>query len=59
EFEFWLNIGDSSWTFHSRGSLDAVILFGMLLAVGAWGAPLWTKRPRKPRRRSPRKLAAR
>ncbi|MFZ0633651.1 MAG: hypothetical protein WA374_06715 [Acidobacteriaceae bacterium] len=59
EFEFWLNIGDSSWTFHSRSSLDAVILFGMLLAVGAWGAPLWTKRPRKSRRRSPRKVAAR
>lgn len=59
EFEFWLDIRDSPWTFHSRVSLDAVTLFGMLLAVGAWGAPLWTKRSRKPRRRSTRKLGAR
>lgn len=59
EFEFWLNIGDSPWTFHSRVSLDAVTIFGMLLAVGAWGAPLWTRRPRKARPRPRKKLTAR
>lgn len=59
EFEFWLNIRESPWTFHSRVSLDAVTLFGILLALAVWGAPLWTKRPRKPSRRSQRKLTAR
>ena len=59
EFEFWLNIHDSPWTFHSRTSLDAVTLFGILLALGAWGAPLWTKRPRRRRRRTPGRPAGR
>ena len=53
EFEFWLNIRDVPWTFQSRESLDAVILFGVVLAVATWGAPLWTKRRRKPRRKHP------
>jgi len=47
EFTMWLTIRDSLWSFQSRASIDAVVLFGALLAVGAWGAPLWTKRPRK------------
>ena len=53
EFEFWLNIRDVPWTFQSRESLDAIILFGVFLAVATWGAPLWTKRRRKPRRKHP------
>lgn len=47
EFAMWLNIKESTWTFQGRESIDAVVLFGALLAVGAWGAPLWTKRGRK------------
>src|ERR1700683_2474354 len=52
EFEFWLNIRDVPWTFQSRESLDAIILFGVFLAVATWGAPLWTRLP-KARRRHP------
>ncbi len=47
EFTMWLDIKESAWSFQSRTSIDVVVLFGALLAVGAWGAPLWTKRPRK------------
>jgi hypothetical protein len=49
EFTMWLNIQESTWTFQGRESIDVVVLFGALLAVGAWGAPLWTKRPRSKR----------
>lgn len=49
EFEMWLNIQESTWSFQGRASIDAVVVFGALLAVGAWGAPLWTRRPRKRR----------
>ena len=52
EFTMWLNIQESTWTFQGRESIDAVVLFGALLAVGAWGAPLWTKRPRKHSKRN-------
>jgi hypothetical protein len=52
EFALWLNLEPNAyWTRQGRLSIDAVILFGGLLAVGAWGAPffrglhhLWTKR---------------
>jgi hypothetical protein len=47
EFTMWLNIKESTWTFQGRESIDAVVVFGALLAVGAWGAPLWTKRGRR------------
>jgi hypothetical protein len=47
EFTMWLNIRQVDWSLQSRASIDAVILFAVLLAAGAWGAPLWTKRPRK------------
>jgi hypothetical protein len=51
EFALWLNLEpDAYWTRQGRLSIDAVILFGSILAVGAWGAPffrglhrLWTK----------------
>jgi hypothetical protein len=43
EFALWLNLqADDYWTSQGRESIDAVILFGALLAVGAWGAPLFT-----------------
>ena len=52
EFAMWLNLDpDAYWSSSGRLSIDAVILFGSLLAVGAWGAPffrglreLWSKR---------------
>ncbi len=44
EFALWLNLSaDAYWTRQGRESIDAVILFGALLAAGAWGAPLWTR----------------
>ena len=52
EFSIWLNLEpDAYWSRDGRLSIDAVILFGGLLAVGAGGAPffsglgrLWSKR---------------
>ena len=52
EFALWLNLEpDAYWSRAGRLSIDAVILFGGLLAVGAWGAPffrglqtMWDKR---------------
>jgi len=51
EFALWLNLDpDLYWARAGRLSIDAVILFGSLLMIGAWGAPffqslkrLWTK----------------
>jgi hypothetical protein len=40
EFALWLNLKDVYWAKEGRSSIDAVILFGALLAIGAWGAPL-------------------
>ncbi len=52
EFSLWLNLEpDAYWSDAGRLSIDAVILFGSVLAVGAWGAPffrglhlMWDKR---------------
>jgi len=52
EFSVWLDLEpDSYWSSAGRLNIDAVTLFGSLLAVGAWGAPffrglhiLWDKR---------------
>ena len=47
EFALWLNLNaEDYWTRQGRESIDAVILFGALLAIGTWGAPLWKRRPR-------------
>jgi hypothetical protein len=51
EFAIWLNLDpDVYWERAGRLSIDAIILFGSLLMIGAWGAPffqslkkLWTK----------------
>jgi hypothetical protein len=40
EFALWLNLKDVYWAREGRASIDAVVLFGSLLAIGAWGAPL-------------------
>lgn len=42
EFAIWLNLNANAyWGAQNRESIDAVILFGALLAMGAWGAPLF------------------
>lgn len=51
EFALWLDLEpDAYWSRQGRLSIDAVILFGGVLCVGAWGAPffrglhhMWTK----------------
>jgi hypothetical protein len=40
EYALWLNLKDVYWAPEGRASIDAVILFGALLAASAWGAPL-------------------
>ena len=40
EFALWLNLSNVYWSPQGRESIDAVILFGAVLAAGAWGAPL-------------------
>ena len=45
EFALWLNLDPNAyWSHEGRESIDAIILFGALLAVSTWGAPLVTKR---------------
>ena len=42
EFALWLNLSpDAYWSRQGRLSIDAVILFGALLGVGAWGSPFF------------------
>jgi hypothetical protein len=42
EFSLWLNLDPNDyWSREGRISIDAVILFGGILAVGAWGAPFF------------------
>jgi hypothetical protein len=44
EFALWLNLDAAAyWSRQGRESIDAVVLFGSLLATGAWGAPLFQK----------------
>ena len=40
EFALWLNFQDVYWTQQGRESIDAVVIFAALLAVGLWGYPL-------------------
>lgn len=42
EFALWLNLQDVYWAREGRESIDAVVLFGALLAIGTWGAPLFS-----------------
>src|ERR1700677_2340284 len=49
EFALWLNLDAAAyWSTEGRESIDAVLLFGSLLAIGTWGAPLFQRldRPR-------------
>jgi hypothetical protein len=44
EFAIWLNLDALAyWSKQGRESIDAVVLFGALLAIGAWGAPLFQR----------------
>jgi hypothetical protein len=52
EFALWLNLRDVYWSREGRSSIDAVILFGALLAAGAWGAPLFSRRARRSSKQS-------
>jgi hypothetical protein len=42
EFALWLNLKDVYWSPQGRTSIDAIVLFGALLAASAWGAPILT-----------------
>lgn len=52
EFALWLDLQpDAYWSSAGRLNIDAIVFFGALLAVGAWGAPffrglqiMWGKR---------------
>jgi hypothetical protein len=48
EFALWLNLANVYWSPEGRESIDAVVLFGAALAVGAWGAPLFNVIRRRP-----------
>jgi hypothetical protein len=41
EFALWLNLQDVYWAKQGRESVDAASLFGGLLSIGLWGAPLF------------------
>jgi hypothetical protein len=44
EFALWLNLDPQAyWSRQGRESIDAVVLFGALLAIGTWGSPLFRK----------------
>ena len=44
EFAIWLNLDALAyWSKEGRESIDAVVLFGSLLAIGTWGAPLFQR----------------
>jgi len=44
EFAIWLNLDAAAyWSRQGRESIDAVVLFGALLAIGTWGAPLFRR----------------
>ena len=48
EFALWLNLdADAYWSRQGRESIDAVVLFGALLAIGTWGAPLFRRLDRR------------
>jgi hypothetical protein len=50
EFALWLNLANVYWSRQGRESIDAVVLFGSLLAIGTWGAPLFNSISRKKNR---------
>jgi hypothetical protein len=60
EFALWLNLRDVYWAREGRTSVDMALLFGSLLLISWWGAPLWKGlrgRFRSSKRRTARKLS--
>ncbi len=47
EFALWLNLKDVYWSPEGRTSIDAVILFGALLAAGSLGHPAIQIKPQE------------
>jgi hypothetical protein len=47
EFALWLNLKDVYWSPEGRSSIDAVVLFGALLAAGSFGLPLFRSRQKR------------
>ena len=43
EFALWLNLEDDYWTYKGRESIDAVVLFGTMLSLGALGGGVLPK----------------
>jgi hypothetical protein len=43
EFALWLNLEDDYWTAKGRESIDAVVLFGTMLSLGALGGGVLPK----------------
>lgn len=44
EFALWLNLNALAyWSRQGRESIDAVVIFGAMLGVGAWGAPVFRR----------------
>ena len=39
EFALWLNLKDVYWTKQGKVSVEAMMLFGAALSIGAWGGP--------------------
>jgi hypothetical protein len=37
EFALWLNLADVYWAREGRASVDAIVLFGVVLLLGIWG----------------------
>jgi hypothetical protein len=53
EFALWLNLKDVYFVREGRSSIDAVILFGSLLAITTWGTPLFDVSKSNRNRQSP------
>src|SRR5580698_8386877 len=53
EFALWLNLKDVYFVRAGRSSIDAVVLFGSLLAIGGWGAPLFAALAKRGTKKTP------
>jgi hypothetical protein len=59
EFALWLNLDAAAyWSRQGRESIDAVVLFGALLAMGTWGAPLFQRFDHPTKTENPHKETA-
>lgn len=49
EFALWLNLRDVYWSREGRASVEVALMFGSLLAIGAFGAPVLSALTRRHR----------